>query len=81
MKAGKKMNQTITTIWKTALKCLFGGGQKEENGMICTVKTEMTGFVRFEKVNTKVKAKVTWQCCNFCKQTRMHVIKFHNLIK
>lgn len=50
MKTGKITNQTITTMWKTVLKCLFYGGGKEENGMIFTVKTKKTGFARFEEV-------------------------------
>lgn len=50
MKTGKMMNRTITTMWKTVLKWLFGGGEKQENGMTCTVKTKGNGFVRFEEV-------------------------------
>lgn len=50
MKTGKKMNPTITTMWKTVLKRYIGGGERKENGMTWTVKTNWTGFVKFDEV-------------------------------
>lgn len=58
MKTGKMMNQTISTMWKTVLKCRFGGGEKQENGMTCTVTTKESGFVRFEEESHQMKWKL-----------------------